>query len=63
MMKTDSPTSQDETSDFTKKRERPKRKKRKAKEKEKRGGGENKNERKREKGQCYYLFFHTCASK
>ena len=42
-------------------------KKRKAK---KRGGPKNekikiiiKNERKREKGQCYYLFFHTCASK
>ena len=40
------------------KRERPKRKKRRPKKKRK-----GKNERKREKGQCYYLFFHTCASK
>ncbi len=24
---------------------------------------EKKGERKREKGQCYYPFFHTCASK
>ena len=54
----DSPTSRDETSDFRKKRERPKKAKEK-KEKEKKG----KNERIREKGQCYYLFFHTCASK
>ena len=23
----------------------------------------NKKMREREKGQCYYLFFHTCASK
>ena len=33
-------------------------KKREKKKREKR-----KNERKREKGQCYYPFYHTCASK
>ena len=41
------------------KKERPKKRERKKKTKRKK----EKNERKREKGQCYYLFFHTCASK
>ena len=68
----DSPTSRDETLDFTKrkkrvkkkkrKRERPKRKKERPKKKKKKIKNK-KYERKREKGQCYYLFFHTCASK
>ena len=42
-----------------KKKERPKRKKEKGQKKKKK----KKNERTREKVQCYYLFFHTCASK
>ena len=45
----DSPTSRDETSDFTKRKEKRQRKAKKRPKKEK-------NERKREKGQCYYPF-------
>ena len=66
----DSPTSQDEASDFTKKEKEKKKEKdqkekkdRPKKKKEKRKKRKKRNERKREKGQCYYLFFHTCASK
>ena len=51
----------------TLRKEKKGKKKRKAKKKKKKKGQRKKrkkyNERKREKGQCYYLLFHTCASK
>ena len=53
---------------WTLQKEKKRRKKRKKKREEKKEWKKKreekkKNERKREKGQCYYIFFHTCASK
>ena len=59
----DFPTSWDENSDLIKKEKKEKGQKEKKEAKEKEKKEKEKNERKREKGQCYYLFFHTCASK
>ena len=50
----DSPTSRDETSDFTKKEKKEKGQKKAKEKKEKKK--KKQNERKREKGQCYYPF-------
>ena len=47
-----------------KRKEKEKKKKERRKKIKKERRKEKKyNERKREKGQCYYLFFHTCASR
>ena len=43
------------------KEEMPKKRKAQKKENERRRKKENKENK--QKGQCYYLFFHTCASK